>query len=246
MQDTSQILARLNRLEASNRRWKQAGALLTLGLLGMLTLSFTGPQAAVLKGQALELTTPQGEVYASIKLDPKGYPLLHMTKGESYALVSMQGPVIHLRGDESHRTAYLGIDGTGHSKLELTANSTLDGARVIVKPDGTNGFYGLDKQGFDRFSLETTITGNTALNLYGPQRILRSASALDSKGNASHLLLDSSGRRRVGMTVTQDGMPSVSMTDEKERPRLNLGMEWDGTSKVQFLREDGQVGVEHP
>lgn len=246
MQDQAQILRRLEQLERSNRRWKQVGSGLTLGLLGLFSLSFMGPQAGALKGQSLELSTPTGEVYASIKLDPKGFPLLHMTKGRSYALLSMQGPVLHLRAEEAHRTAYLGIDGTGHSKLELTANSPLDGARVTVKPDGTAGFYGLDDKGYDRFSLENTVTGNTSLNLYGPQRMLRSTSALDAKGHASQMILDTSGRRRIGMVVQADGTPALSMTDEEERPRLNLSMEWDGTSKVEFLRADGQVGVEHP
>jgi len=246
MQDSAQILQRLERLERSNRRWKQIGSGLALGLLGMLSLGFMAPREGVLKGQSLELSLPDGEVYASIKLDPKGFPLLHMTKGKSYALVSMQGPVLHMRGEEAHRSAYLGIDGTGHSKLELTANSTLDGARVTVKPDGTAGFYGLDDKGYDRFSLETTIHGNTSLNLYGPQRMLRSANALDAKGNASQMILDSSGRRRIGMVVLPDGNPTLTMTDEEERPRLNLSMDWDGTSKVEFLRADGQVGVEHP
>ena len=246
MQDSAQILQRLERLERSNRRWKKAGSLLALGLIGALSMGFARPSEGTLKGSSLELSDPAGEVYASIKLDDKGFPLLHMTKGKSYAIVSLQGPVIHLRAEDNTRTAYLGIDSVGNSKLELTANSHLDGARITVKPNGTTGYYARDAEGYDRFGLESTAEGLTSLNLYGARRSLRSSMALDDKGNASQLILDGNGRRRVGMSVLADGVPQITLTDDKERPRLNMTMGWDGSSKVEFLRADGQVGVEHP
>ncbi len=250
MQDSAQILERLQLLERSNRRMKKAGVALGLGALGLLAAAFMRPEPApilgALKGTSLELSSASGEPYATLNLDPKGFPLLHMKKGKSYALVSLQGPAIHLRSEEYLHTAYLGIDSMGNSKLELTANSTLDGARVIVKPDGTAGFYGLDDKGYDRFRLETTPTGHSALNLYGPLRSLRSSTGVDDKGNVSQIFLDTSGRRRAGMLVKPDGTPEITLTDDKERPRLNMTTSWDGAAKVQFLRSDGQVGVEHP
>ena len=84
------------------------------------------------------------------------------------------------------------------------------------------------------------------ISLRGPRSSVRGTFGLDEQGNASTVLLDPNGRRRLGMVVTGDGTPFLSMDDEAGRPRANLTMAFDGTPRLEMLRQDGGAAFEAP
>ncbi len=246
MQQQPDIAHLIQRLERENRRWRRGTVLLLVGLLSAITLSLARPNDGLLEGNGLVLRDDAGVEYASLQLDSQGAPLLLIRKDESHAAITLAGPALHMRAPDGKRSLFLGIDTRGKTKLELTGENVMSGVRVVVHEDESSGVYLLDQEGYDRVTMETHPETGSLISLRGERSAIRAAFGLDQRGNASTILLDASGRRRIGMLVQPDGTPLLSMEDELGRPRVNLTMKFDGTPRLEMLREDGQASYTAP
>ena len=96
----------------------------------------------------MELTTPEGEIYARIFLN-EGSPMLLLKKGKepAHAVLTLNKPALHIRDEDGERAAFVGFDTRGLGKVEVTGKNLVDGVRMSVKPDGTAGVYALDSMG---------------------------------------------------------------------------------------------------
>ena len=252
MEELPSVLARIDRLERDNRRLRRAGSLLLVGLAVALTVAFATPRTSaetprVLRGEQLELTTPEGEVYARIFLN-QGSPMLLLRKGEekAHVLLTLNQPALHIRNADGLRGAFVGFDTRGLAKVELNGENLVDGVRLSMKPDGTAGVYALDSDGFDRAGLEYASDGTSTVSVRGERGKVRGSFAADAAGNSSLVLLDPEGRRRIGEVVLADGTPILSLEDHRARQRANLTMDFDGAPRLEFLREDGRVAQRIP
>jgi len=247
MQNESSLLARIERLERDNRRWKRAGSLLLLGLVGLVSAGFGRDSSdGVLRGESLELSTPEGDVYGKVFLDGGGFPMFALQKDKARAIVTLNKPAVYVRNDDGLRGAFLGFDTRGLGKVELNGENLVDGVRMALKPDGSAGVYALDKEGYDRAALEYAAIGTATVSVRAPKGDVRGLMGTDAAGSSSMLLLDGNGLRRVGTVVQPDGMPLFQITDGKARPRLNATVDFDGRPRIEFLREDGAVGSRLP
>ena len=246
MQGKPDIATRIECLERENRRWRRGTVLLSVAMLSAITLSLARPDDGLLEGKGLVLRDDAGVEYASLQLDSQGTPLLLIRKDESHAAITLSGPALHLRAPDGKRSVFLGVDTRGKTKLELTGENVMSGVRAVVHEDESSGVYLLDQEGYDRVTMETHPDAGSLVSLRGERSSLRAAFGLDQRGNASAILLDTSGRRRVGMLVQADGTPLVSIEDELGRPRANLTMKFDGTPRLEMLREDGQPSFTAP
>ncbi len=253
MQEQTSIHERLDSLERENRRWRRAGTLAALGCAAFFAMSIArpAPQDAassngVLRGEKLELTDANGEVYASIAIDGAGFPLFLMHKDAGHVAMTLNKPALHIRGGKGLGSAFVGFDTRDFAKMELTSGETSGGVRMAIRPNGDSGLYVLGEEGFDRAALEYLVGGHSTLTLRETHNRVRSALTVDPEGNSSAILLDSSGRRRVGMLVKPDGAPVISMEDESAVPRLNVSMEFDGSTSIEFMRPDGTLGKRIP
>ncbi len=246
MQAQADIVARLDRLERENRRWKLAFGPCLAACTAACFASFQDPPAKELVAERFVLQGPDGEEYATLEMDGNQNPMLQLRKEKSRAALTLSGPGLLLRGPDGVRSAFLGIDTRGATKAELTGKSSQDGLRLVVQPDGAAGVYALDARGYERAALESLADGHSSLSVRGERSEVRGILGLDPKGNSSSILLDGSGRRRIGMVVQSDGTPTLSMEDEKARPRANLTMEFDGSPHWELLREDGKASHRVP
>ncbi|HED64121.1 MAG TPA: hypothetical protein ENJ09_01070 [Planctomycetes bacterium] len=250
MHQPDTLLERIERLEASNRRWKRAGTLLLSTVGALAVLSFARPPAptpaGVLRGESLELSTPDGAPYARIFLDKDGFPMLAIEKDKAHALLTLNKPALFIRDEDGRRGAFFGFDTRGLGKAELTAANLVQGVRMVLRPDGSAGVFGVDEEGFDRASLEVAADGASQLTVRDPRGEVRGAFGNDAAGTTSMVLLDAVGRRRIGTVVPNEGQPFFSMEDEKEVPRLNATMDFDGAAHLDFLAADGSPGERIP
>ena len=250
MQDSSLLLRRIERLERRNQRLTRAFGALTTALVAALTLSWALPDARQsegrIEGRELVLTDEGGETYASIEIDSQGLPLMVLKKDGAHVAFTLSGPAVHLRAPDGKRSAFLGIDARGETRLELTGEAVQGGLRGAVHRDGSSGLYLLGDDGFDRATMETHPEGDSVFTLRGDNAGVRGSFGLDRQGNVSTILNDVVGRRRLGSIVLSDGTPSFSMEDERGRLRANWSMLFDGTPSLQMLREDGQASFEAP
>ena len=251
MQETTSAPERLaslerlvERMERENRRWKRAGTLLALGLVGLIAAGFReptpcAPADGILRGEKLKLSDSAGNTYAEISIDSSGSPLFVLKKDRAHVAMTLNKPALHIRSDDGESAAFIGFDTRNTGKVELTTREKNNAVRMSIRPDGTTGIYVLDEEGFDRVSIEHLSDGNTSLTLREAKNRVRTALGVDASGNSSVILLDSSGRRRVGMVVHPDGTPLLSMEDENASPRMNIRMEFDGSTQLEFVRPDG-------
>ncbi len=248
MEDLSPVLARLDRLERENRRWKRAGSLLGLALVVLFGAAFARPESQdkILRGEGLELTSPDGTVYARMLVN-QGTPmfLLREEGKPGHVLLTLGSPAVQVRDNDGQRSAFLGFETSGIAKVELTGKQ-LEGARLSMKPDGTAGVYALDRDGYDRAVLEHASDGTSSLSVRTEKGLVRGAMTSDAGSNSSVVLLDPAGRRRIGTVVSEDGTPTFAIEDARARQRVNFTTEFDGTPKLEFLREDGLTAHRYP
>ena len=238
MNDSSHLLDRLDRLERTNRRWRQSAlglAALTVSLVG---LSFHRPADKVIEAERFVLRGSDGTEHASLGVDPQGNPLFLMQKGEKHALLTLNEPALHLRGPEG-RTAFLGSDTQDRMQLSITTGALADGLRAIVHPDGSTGFFVLDKEGYERAGVSATSEGHSQISVRGPRAAIRGTFGVDDTENANLLLLDPAGGRRIGMLVSPEGTPLLSVEDERGAARANLTTEFDGSPRLELLSSQG-------
>lgn len=246
MHAPTSLLNRLDRLEQENRRWRRASGLLLVVLFATFTLAWRSPGRDVLEGERLVLRSADGTEYATLGPDGEGHPMLFLREGESHAVLTLNGPAVHLRGTDGRRSAFLGMDSRNASRLSLTSENLQDGVRAVVHEDGTSGVFVLGEKGFERASIEYPSGAGGQVTVRGEKGQVRGSFSVDPAHVASTILLDTSGRRRVGMLVQADGTPLVSMEDEEGRPRTNLTMKFDGSPRLETLHTNGQPSWKAP
>jgi hypothetical protein len=222
------LLSRLDRLERANRRWRHVGIGLALALLALVATGFVHPRADVLEASRLVLKGADGEELVDLGTDAEGRPQLLMRHESSYAILTLAGPGLLLRGPDGRRSAFFGIDTRGATKLELTSDRVFDGVRLAVQPDGSAGAYLLNERGRERFALEALSDGSAFLNVRDEGGRPRALFGLDPNGTGTLLLLDSRGARRLGMVVPSDGEPILGLEDAQGRSRAQLTTRVDG------------------
>jgi len=251
MHDHQEVLDRLASLERDNRRWKLVGGLLALAALASVSIGFVSPRVNaggtdVVEAERFVLKGADGSEVGSLGLDAQGSPTLLMRKGASYALLTLSAPGLLIRGPDGKRGAFLGIDTAGSTLLELTSDRLQQGVKLATHEDGSASVTLRDAAGYPRATMEALATGDSIYTLRGEKGAIRGTFGLDSKGNASSLLLDTIGRRRIGMVVQADGTPVLSMEDDAARARANLTTKFDGSPTLELLREDGTASFEAP
>ncbi len=237
---------RLDRLERENRRFKGIAALGALSWLAWAACSVAPQAGTVVAAQRFVLTGEDGEEHAVLELDPKGYPMLLMKKDQAIAVLTMAGPALHMRGPDGKRSAFIGIDTRGSSRVELTSEKIVDGVRLAVQPDGSNGLYLLDQDGRERVNVENLSVGNASVLFKDEVGRPRCQLGTDPKKQPSLLLLDPQAGRRIGMLVQEDGTPLLGVEDGAGRLRARLTTKFDGSPLLEMLREDGQPSFTAP
>lgn len=241
-----QVLARLDRIERANQRYRLALAGLGLLAFGWAACS-VGPQAKnVLSAERFVLVAADGSEKAILELDAKGNPMLQMRNGQASAFLTTNGPSLLLRGPDGKTGAFMGIDSKNSSRLELCSHRLLDGVRLSSHEDGSSGAYVLDVNGRERGGLESYSSGGAALNFRDGQGGMRANLGLDGAGLPSLVLLDSRGGRRTGILVQDDGNPLLEMADESGQPRLQLTTLFDGSPHLECKRADGTASFQAP
>lgn len=241
-----EILDRLVRLEHENRRWRRTAGVLAVTLCASFAIGFASSRPEVVEAERFVLRGADGTEHGSLGLDEQGSPTLLMRKDKSYAVLTLSAPGLLVRGPDGKRGAFLGIDTKGATLLELSSDKLQQGVKLAVDAEGSSGVYLRDAGGYPRATMETLAAGDSIFTVRGEKSALRGTFGLDVNGNASTLLLDSVGRRRIGMVVQTDGTPLLSMEDEATRVRANLTMKFDGSPRLELLREDGAASFKAP
>jgi len=240
------VLARLDRLERANRRYR-----LALAAAGALCFAWAacsvGSQAGnTLSAQRFALLGADGKEKATLELDQKGNPMLHLRNGEASALLTTNGPSLLLRGPDGKTGAFVGVDTRNTSRLELCSQRLLDGVRLTVHEDGSAGAFVLDANGRERGALQWLPEGGAALNFRDGRGKIRSNFGLDDGGVPNLLLLDENGARRAGMLVEEDGSPLLELADDRGQARLHLTTLFDGSPRMEMRAGDGALSFQAP
>ena len=238
--------ARLDRLEAANRRYRLGAAGAALLAFAWVACGIAPQTKSELSAERFVLLAPDGSQRGVIELDSQGNPTLLFENGDAKALLTTNGPSLLLRGPDGRTGAYMGIDPKNDAKLELTSARVTDGLRLVTHADGSAGVYVLDTSGRERAGLESYSAGGSALNLRDGQGAVRSQFALDANAIPNLLLLDSAGVRRLGLVVQPDGHGILELADERGRPRAQLATNFDGSPRFELKREDGGTSFTAP
>ena len=54
---------------------------------------------------------------------------------------------------------------------------------------------------------------------------------------------DRNGQQRIGIGMKPDGTPSIMMTDDKAKPRLEMAVDSEGKPKVETLDSEGKAAA---
>jgi len=244
------LAERLDVLEREARRWRLSALALALVLVAGLAVSARpgahDRPAAVqdeVRTKRLVLVDGDDTELGVLEVDGNGNPHLLLRREVEdttrVGLLSLSGPGLLVR--DGRRGAFLGVDGRGASQLELTGDDLTQGARVSVQPDGSAGFYALDDEGRRRVGLEWLSRGHGQFTAYDEEGTLRVQSGIDPLGNASTVLFDPAGLPRLGQLVSAEGQPTLAGEDGTGRTRVQLVQGPDGSSRLEFLNEEGAV-----
>ena len=243
-----ELRARMNCLEAEARRWRLGALGLGLALVGSLGLSAMAPAGGrasfvaaqdEVRAKRIVLVDADDNELGAIEVDGKGDPHVYLHKESRTALMTLSGPGILVR--DGRRGAYLGLDGRGASKLELTGDNLNQGARVSVQLDGSTGFYALDEAGKKRMGMEFLASGQTQFTTFDKNGKMRSMQGIDQNENTSSVLFDSQGLPRLGLIVPMNGMPAFASEDANGITRAQIIQGFDGSVRLEFLSDDGKV-----
>jgi hypothetical protein len=165
-----ELLARLDRLERSNRSLARAvqrhrlGGLVGLAVLGVLFLTGAVSIPETLEARHFVLRDQSGKMRAALGMRPDGTPGLAFFEKDGRVRLSLDlgpdGPAVHL------------MNGIGKPQ-----------AALAMRPDGTPGLGLFDPAGQVRVSLDLYKNGLPAINLYGEQGLLRAALAVRPDGS---------------------------------------------------------------
>lgn len=241
-----QVLARLERLERENRRYKLGAAAAGLACFGWVACGLVPQAKSTLSAERFVLVDAAGSEKATLEVDSKGNPMLTLRNEKSTAVLTTNGPSLLLRGPDGKTGAFLGVDSRNTSRLELCSNRLLDGVRLSAHEDGSAGVYVLDIDGRNRGALEAFGPGGAGLNFRDAQGRVRSSLGLDPASLPNLLLLDENGARRMGMVVQEDGNALLELSDERGQPRAQLTTLFDGSPLLQMKREDGGSSFQAP
>ncbi len=248
MPDLHLLEQRLERLERANRRWRRAAALAGLLFCAALSASLGRAGPSVIEAERFVLKGADGAEHGVLGLDETGSPMLLLERGKANLLLTLSGPALSLRADDGKRGAFLGVDTRGESRLELRSERFLDGVRLVSKADGGAGLYLLDRDGGERGAAELTGEGNVLFSVRDAQRRVRGSFGLDANSIPNVVLLDSAGRRRIGMLVHGDaeGRPLFALEDGQGRTRAELTLDRDGSPNLSLTRPDGGKSFRAP
>ena len=253
MEDLSRILARIERLERSQRRWQSAAVSLAVVWLAVSAAGFRAPARAsagqrTVEAERFVLRGPDGSEHGSFGLDRQGFAQLQLTSGDALFLVSMQSPGLLLRGTDGKRGAFLGVDRKGSPRLELNGPRLMDGIRLTVQPEGGTGVHVLDETGRERAGLDYHPEVGSQVAVRDELGRSRSALSFDAGKVPSVVLLDEAGRKRLGMLLQPDetSTPLLALEDGAERTRMEISTHFDGSPFLRLYREDGGTSYELP
>ena len=253
-----ELQSRLERLERSARRWRMGTLGSGLALLGALLPAAMTPEAVTtaprtsgpsagsppgvveeLRAQRVVLVDDEGTEVGALELDSKGFPQLMLRRAQRVGLLTLSEPGFLIR--DGRRGAYLGLNSSGASVLELTGDNLIQGARVTVQKDGSTGYYVLDEQGRRRTGVEWLSSGHAQFSAYDATGTLRVQEGVDPKGNANNALFDGEGVPRLGLVVPTEGVPIFAAQDSLGRLRAQLIQALDGSTSMEFHNELGDV-----
>lgn len=243
---SAHVLARLDRLERENRRYKRAASA-SGALLFVWAACSVAPQVEnVVTAERFVLLAADGSEKAALELDSKGNAMLTLQNGQARAVVTTNGPSVLLRGPDGKTGAFMGIDTKNTSRLELTSHRLLDGVRLTTHEDGSAGVYVLDADGRKRGAFESLSSGGSGINFQDARGRMRGHFGVDPGSVPNLLLLDEDGLRRFGTILQDDGQALLEMNDEQGRPRVQLATLFDGSPRLEFKGEDGAAIFQAP
>jgi hypothetical protein len=234
------------RLERDNRRYRVLAALATGLALAWTGCGIAFQEKHTLSAERFVLLAPDGSEGAALEYDSNGNPLLHMRKGDARVALTTNGPSLLLRGADGRTSAFLGISTRNASNLELSSSRLQDGVRLTVREDGSAGVYVLDAEGRQRGGLESFGASGAGVTFKDEMGRLRSSFGIDPTDLPNLILLDPRGGRRMGMLLQEDGNALLEIEDEKGLPRGRLTTDFDGSPRLELLREDGRPSFQAP
>ncbi|MEX1024457.1 MAG: hypothetical protein WD226_05205 [Planctomycetota bacterium] len=252
MTHSTDVHARLDRLEREGRRWRRTAMALGAALIGTLALGLATPAPALVEDEVraarFVLVGEDGESIATLEPGAEGHAQLLMRRGKHQAYLSSYGPSLLLRGGEGRRGAFLGVEPDGTVKLDVKSEALVDGVRIAVKPDGSSGVYALDKSGFERAHMEALADGSSSLGVRSQQGQPRGLMGLDANGVAHMLLMDGRLQRRVGMVQPSDPIEptQIVVQDAEGRVRSEISTNLDGSPSIKLFSSIGDISYEAP
>ncbi len=195
------LLARLERLEASNRslatnlRRFKFGGLLGAASLAVLFLTGAVTIPPSVEARNFVLRDEAGKVRAALAMRPDGSPGLAFFEKDGRVRLSLDlgpdGPAVNL------------MNGIGKPH-----------AALAMRKDGTPGLGLFDESGQVRASLDLYRNGLPAVNLYGDQGLLRAALAVRPDGSPGLGLFTAEGDFGSSFEIPGNG-PSLRRRNDE-------------------------------
>ena len=204
MVESSEIAARLARLERENRRVKKAGLVL-LGGAGLLLLAAARPagRVRIVEATELRLIDSTGALRGAMTADRTGAQLL-------------------LKDSVGKNRARLRVADDGTPRLELLDRTERVRIGLALDHDGAALAHFDDDASHPRVKLSTAANGAAHLELSDAAK-KRAEIAVEGDGVAGLAVFDAEENVKLRSGVTTDGAPAVKLIDADGTLRASLG-----------------------
>jgi hypothetical protein len=270
--DAVDLAARVEALEASNRRLRAWGGILTVSLAAVTALGQAAPPAKAIEGESVTLRDKdggkrihlgpgdgdswaatvfdaQGKPRAAIRVGGKGIPQVEVqdATGGRRAELSAIGDAagLYLRADGGKLRAYF----TTHKDLpiwDLFDASGNSRCGASIAKEGSAGISLFGKDGATRAGLINNPDDSTRLTLRtGPNDMEKRVCQIQTfpQGAAQFEISDPKEKARLVFGYMPDGTCGFNIVDGANKPRVSLAA-LPGTSVLQLFGAPGNKGAE--
>ena len=187
---------RVDQLERSQRRFRQCGVFLFLGVgvVFLMGQAVPGNVPEVIEAQRFVVKDANGRNLAALGTDRDGAPLLVLTNldgalGATLEVTAHRRPTLTLYDRDDHSRAALSVDGEGSPSLSLS-----------------------DKTGTPRVGLAVATQGSGGLVLYGDKNTARASFGLGTSWSPYLVLMDDGGNIRTALGHADALPPALTKT----------------------------------
>ena len=211
---------RVDQLERSQRRFRQCGVFLFLGVgvVFLMGLAVPGNVPEVIEAQRFVVKDANGRNLAALGTDRDGAPLLVLTNldgalGATLEVTAHRRPTLTLYDRDGHSRAIMSVDSEGSPSLSMN-----------------------DKTGTPRVGLAVATQGSGGLVLYGDGNTARASLGLGTSWSPYLVFMDDGGNIRTALGHADALPPALTKTlrpAEYSMMVLNAkgGMAWSAPQK---------------